>query len=230
MVVLDNHNRHVVLPRQVKSCRLIRLVGQGGMAWVFEGQVEGRTEPVAVKILMPYLLVDEAALQRFRREVQTLQTIKHPRVLRRLGQGKWKTLPCLLTPLMPQGSLRQVIEGLRREKNVCDFDRALQWFQDVLEGLQALHGMNLVHRDVKPSNILIDGAGRAVIADLGIARKLDSQAASLTATGTTVGTYQYMAPEQFDNPEGVDQRADLYAAGVVFYELRVWTLRDCSDP
>jgi WD40 repeat protein/tRNA A-37 threonylcarbamoyl transferase component Bud32 len=219
MVVLDNRNRHVVLPRQVKSCRLIRLIGQGGMAWVFEGQVEDRPGPVAVKILMPHLLRDEAALQRFRREVQTLQTIRHPRVLRRLGQGRWKNVPCLLTPLMPQGSLRQVMERLRREKNVCNFERALLWFQDVLEGLQALHEANLVHRDVKPSNILMDGGGRAVIADLGIARKLDSQTASLTATGTTVGTYQYMAPEQFDNPEGVDHRADLYAVGVVFYEL-----------
>jgi WD40 repeat protein len=225
MVVWDNQNRRVVLPRQVRSCRLIRLIGQGGMAWVFEGQVEGQGEEVAVKILMPQVLQDEGALERFQREVQALQAVRHRHVLQRLGQGKWKGLPVLLTPLMRQGSLRDAMEEIRaRQQKYFQFDVAFRWFQDVLEGLGALHEAHLVHRDLKPSNILLDGEGRAVIADLGIARSLDSRTTYMTATGVGVGTYHYMAPEQMEFGERVDQRVDLYALGVVFYELLTGTL------
>jgi len=219
VVLSDQGGQRVVLPVEVKPCRLVRLVGQGAMAWVFEARLEGRAEPVAVKILMPHLLADEAALQRFQREIQVLQEVQHPRVLRRLGQGKWKGLPCLLTPLMPGGSLREVIEQNRRSNRMCDFRTAFGWFLDVVEGLLALHAAGLVHRDLKPSNVLLDADWRAVVADLGIARRVGSQTASLTATGETVGTFQYMAPEQLDNPEAVDHRADQYALGVMFYEL-----------
>ncbi|MEJ5340212.1 MAG: protein kinase [Thermogutta sp.] len=219
MVVQDGLGRRVILPCRVGPCRLVRLVGQGGMTWVFEGQVDGQSEPVAIKILMPHLLNDDAALQRFKRESEILRQVRHPRVLRRLGQGRWKGLPCVLTPLMAQGSLRAVLDELRRQKQVCHFEVALRWFLDVMAGLEVLHQLGLVHRDLKPSNILLDGASRAVVGDLGIVRRLGQETASLTATGAALGTYHYMAPEQWENPESVDQRADLYALGVTFYEL-----------
>ena len=219
MVVQDGLGRRVILPCRVGPCRLVRLVGQGGMTWVFEGQVDGQSEPVAIKILMPHLLNDDAALQRFKRESEILRQVRHPRVLRRLGQGRWKGLPCVLTPLMAQGSLRAVLYELRRQKQVCHFEVALRWFLDVMAGLEVLHQLGLVHRDLKPSNILLDGASRAVVGDLGIVRRLGQETASLTATGAALGTYHYMAPEQWENPESVDQRADLYALGVTFYEL-----------
>ena len=218
VVLQDGSGRPAVLPVEVLGCRLLRLIGEGGMAWVFEARLKDRPEAVAVKILMPHLLADESALQRFQREIEVLQQIRHPRVLRRLGQGKWKGLPCLLTPLMP-GSLRDVLEEHRRQHRLCDFRMALSFFLDVLEGLEVLHQAGLVHRDLKPSNVLLDAQGSAVVADLGIARRVASPTASLTATGTTVGTPQYMAPEQRDRPDSVDQRADQYALGVMFYEL-----------
>jgi len=218
VVLQDGSGRPAVLPVEVLGCRLLRLIGQGGMAWVFEARLKDRADLVAVKILMPHLLADESALQRFQREIKVLQQIRHPRVLRRLGQGKWKGLPCLLTPLMP-GSLRDVLEEHRRQHRLCDFRMALSFFLDVLEGLEVLHQAGLVHRDLKPSNVLLDAQGSAVVADLGIARRVASPTASLTATGTTVGTPQYMAPEQWDRPDSVDQRADQYALGVMFYEL-----------
>ena len=218
-VVQDSMGRRTVLPRQVGPCRLVRLIGQGGMAWVFEGTLESRPEPVAIKILMPHLLAEPAALQRFRRETQILASLEHPRVLRGLGQGTWQQLPWLITPLMTAGSLRKVIDEYRNRNELCPFSLAGQWFCDVVEGLQALHAAGLVHRDLKPSNVLLDGQARAVVADLGIARRLASETASLTVTGSTIGTFQYMAPEQLENPDTVDPRADQYALGVTFYEL-----------
>jgi len=138
---------------------------------------------------MPHLLAEPAALQRFHREVQILQSLNHPRILKQVGHGAWKGWPCLFTPLMPAGTLRTLLEADRKREKLCPFALALQWFWDVVEGLEALHAAGLVHRDLKPSNVLLDGSARAVVADLGIARRLGSETASLTATGSTVGTF-----------------------------------------
>jgi serine/threonine protein kinase len=219
MVLGDSLGQRVVLPAVVGPCQLVRLEGQGGMAWVIQALIEGRKDPVAVKILMPHLLSEEVALQRFRREIQILSNLHHPRVLRRLGQGKWKNLPCLITPLLRGGSLRDVITRNRKAGRPCDFQTAWGWFLDVVDGLRAIHQAGLVHRDLKPSNILLDDNKQAVVADLGIARRLDPSTESLTATGAFLGTVHYMAPEQWQCPEAVDNRADQFALGIMFYEL-----------
>ncbi len=182
MVLGDSLGQRVVLPAVVGPCQLVRLEGQGGMAWVIQALIEGRKDPVAVKILMPHLLSEEVALQRFRRGNPDLVKPPSSACPPTVGQGKWKSLPCLITPLL-RGSLRDVITRNRKAGRPCDFQTAWGWFLDVVDGLRAIHQAGLVHRDLKPSNILLDDNKQAVVADLGIARRLDHSTESLTATG-----------------------------------------------
>jgi len=217
-VVTDALGQKVGLPARVGQFELRALLGQGAMGWVFEARVGGK-DACAIKILMPHVLQEDKSLQRFRREIQTMQSVKHPRVMRMRGYGQWKGLRCLVLPLMRRGNLREVIRQNRAGGKLCDFETAKKWFLEVLEGLEAIHRAGLVHRDIKPSNILLDERGGAVVADLGVVRRIGQETASLTVTGAAMGTYHYMAPEQWENPEGVDARADFYALGVTFYEL-----------
>jgi serine/threonine protein kinase len=121
---------------------------------------------------------------------------------------------------MSGGTLRDVVEQHARAKTLCPFDQAVRWLADVVCGLKVIHQAGLVHRDIKPSNILLDGdSGKAVVGDLGIIRRLDSTTAGTTTTGVGLGTYRYMAPEQWQRPDQVDGRADQYALGMTFYEV-----------
>lgn len=140
-------------------------------------------------------------------------------MVRLLGHGRWKGLPFLILEFIPGGTLKDAIAQFRAEGRLYDFPRALSWFLEVLEGLEEVHRLGLVHRDIKPSNILLNERGKAVLADLGIFKRVGHETTSLTATGSGLGTYAYMAPEQWENPSQVDQRADLYSLGVTFHEV-----------
>ncbi|HOP78084.1 MAG TPA: FHA domain-containing serine/threonine-protein kinase, partial [Thermogutta sp.] len=199
--------------------RLVRLVGEGGMSVVFEGRVVKTGEPVAVKLLHPHLLEDADALRRFQREVSELRNLRHPRLVRIVGQGKWLGYPALVTEWLPGGSLAQQIESLKRKGEVASFAQALVWLRQACEGLRVIHEAGLVHRDIKPSNLLLSAEGAIKIADLGLARRLGGETRGLTATGMAIGSPKYMAPEQWDRPGEVDGRADIYALGMTFYEL-----------
>jgi hypothetical protein len=217
LVLESRGGRVAMLPAAQHGIQIERRAASGGMAWVLQGR---RGEQLlAVKVLYPELAADPKQQARFQRECDVLQGVVHPHVLRVVDSGSFGELPYLAAPWQPGGTLADVIQRHRRQQSQCDFDLAVRWLSEAAAGLQALHQQGVVHRDVKPSNLLLGGQdGPVLVADLGIARPADGNT-SLTTTGAVAGTYHYIAPEVWQALGDVDHRADQYSLGVVFYEL-----------
>jgi serine/threonine protein kinase len=191
--------------------RLDHLIGSGGMAQVWEATDAVLGRKVAVKVLHPHLGVDEAFVRRFRQEAIAAARLNNPGIV-----GVYDTCTdggheAIVMELLDATTLRQLID----ERGALDPDTTLRIGLRLLDALEAAHRAGLVHRDVKPSNILLCNDGRVKIADFGIA-KADDQT-ELTREGSLIGTASYLAPEQLTGGP-VDARADLYSLGLVLYE------------
>ena len=184
--------------------------GTGGASTVYRARRRADGRDVVIKVHTP---ATEAALERFRREARMLAELKHPRIVRLLEVLELGDQPGLVMEWLPGGSLRGALE---RDKKLPVI-RAVSLARDILEGLDVCHAHGVIHRDVKPENILIGPDGRALLADLGVARQQDA-GDSLTRQGSVVGTPRYMAPEQL---RGDDHTAavDIYAAALVLHEM-----------
>ena len=166
--------------------------------------------PVALKVM-----TDRAPLERFRREAQVATEVRHPNVVSVLASGDDPRAPFVAFELVEGGTLGDL---LRREGRL-DWKRAVMHGAEVARGLAAIHAAGLVHRDIKPDNVLLAPAG-AKVSDLGLARRAPGLSTQgLTRTGELLGTLEYMAPEQLDDAKRVDARADLYALGASLYAL-----------
>ena len=199
-----------------------RELGRGGMATVYLAQDLRHERSVALKVLHVELIPAHGA-ERFQREIRVAARLQHPHILTVLDSGEladgqlWYTMP-----YVDGESLR---DRLRREAPL-PLEEALRIAREVADGLQHAHGHGVIHRDVKPENILL-AAGHALIADFGIARALADTApqpapardGSLTQTGTVIGSPVYMSPEQASGDRALDGRVDLYALAVVLYEM-----------
>jgi serine/threonine protein kinase len=187
------------------------------MAEVYQARDAVINREVAVKVLPLALAADPSYVERFRNEAQAVGAINHPNIVPVHHFGEQGPLLYLVMPLMKE-SLR---DRLLREVPL-PVEEAVQIAVQILSGLGAAHAQGVVHRDVKPENILLDDNGVAKLTDFGIARRITIQRASggptLAGTGLPVGTPQYMAPEQLRG-EDLDQRADIYALGSVLYEM-----------
>jgi len=194
--------------------RITRVIGRGRMGVVFEG-VEDGGEAVAIKVVTTELSQDEVFVRRFKREVAAAQKISHPHVVPVLGAGEEGGLPYLVQALIAGGSLhdRLVKEG---SLNLATTIRLLR---GPAEGIDALHASGLIHRDIKPGNILLDGE-TAYVTDFGLAK--DSQASNLTRPGQALGSLDYMAPEQIRGEE-VSAATDIYALGCMIHECLTGT-------
>jgi serine/threonine-protein kinase len=189
-----------------------REIARGGAARVFSGRAPGG-RPVAVKILHPELAVSVAA-ERFLREVQFLRRINHPHIGRVLDFGEAEYLLYFVMDWIEGPTLRQHVDQVRRA-SVSDVHRIAH---DLLDALGYAHGLGIVHRDVKPENVVLAPQG-AVLLDFGIAKALaDSGGARLTRSGFTVGTSAYMSPEQVAGAQDIDHRSDLYSLACVLFE------------
>ena len=186
------------------------LLGEGGMGKVYTatGPDGGR---VALKLVKDDYARDETFRRRFYREARIAQTVKHPNVVPVLDTGEVDGLPYMAQRYIEGMSLD---EKLKRD-GPLDAQTAVQVCTDVAAGLEALWAAGMVHRDVKPANILLDGSGRAYITDFGLAK--DTQGSLLTLPGQALGSMDYMAPEQIRG-EPVTAATDIYALGCVMYE------------
>jgi len=187
-------------------------VSTGGMGAVYLATHTDTGRIAAVKVLRPALAADRTFLQRFRREVHALQKIDHPNVVRIYDVGSEDGLQYYAMEY-----LERSLDDLVR-KGPMETRDALRTVAQAAHGLEAVHKAGIFHRDVKPSNILLDPNGRAKVSDFGIAKVGD--ATRMTQTGTIVGTPTYMAPEQVESAD-VNARADIYSLGVVLYEAVV---------
>ncbi len=172
---------------------------------------DGAGRIVALKVLAPQYARDERLVERFRREARAAGVVRHPNVVACLDSGEGASGPWIAFELVPGGSLRELIA----RRGPLPWRDAVRLGAEVARGLAAIHAAGLIHRDVKPGNVLLDSEGRARVADLGIARGLAAQ--TLTVTGEVVGTFEYLAPELAGEGE-VDFRADLYALGATLHE------------
>lgn len=187
-------------------------IGDGGMADVFRAHDRTLDREVALKVLRPSLVDDAEFMERFRREAEAVGPIVHPNIVRVLDWGTSDDGPFIAMELVPGGTLR----GLMRTRGRLDERAAADVAAQIADGLEAAHLRGVLHRDLKPDNILLDENGRPKLADFGIARL--AAATALTRTGELLGTPRYLAPEQMTG-EVVDERVDVYALGVILYEM-----------
>ena len=194
----------------------------GGMARVFVAEETSLGRKVVVKVLPPELAA-EVSVERFRREIQVAAQLQHPLIVPVLSAAQDAQLLYYTMPFVGGEPLRA---RLRRE-GALPLSDALRILRDVATALAFAHAHGIIHRDIKPENILLtesprDGSGEfALVTDFGVARAIDTAVTShgLTGTGVAVGTPAYMAPEQVAADVHIDQRADIYAAGIVAYEM-----------
>ena len=193
---------------------MLESLGRGGMGEVFRAWQESLGREVAVKILRSDLRADGWLPERFEREARTMAALRHPNLVTvhdcvRLADGRI----AIVMELVDGGALRRHIApgGL-------PFAQALAWARDIAEGLRAAHAAGIVHRDVKPENVLIDAQGCARVGDFGMAFSIAPETSRFTQTGTALGTLGYMAPEQLRG-EAVDVRTDVFSFGVMLYEM-----------
>ncbi len=199
--------------------RLGRLIGEGGMGSVYEGEHIGLRSKVAVKLLGEGTTLDDATLARFRREARAMGAIRHDNVVTVMDVDTDEDgTPFLVMEHLEGETLSSV---LRRERHLSP-STACGIVSQVLAGLAAAHARGITHRDLKPGNIFIaeqsDGTRRVKILDFGVSKLGDTaQTQNVTADGVLIGTPNFMAPEQVQGRHDIDCRADLYAAGVILY-------------
>src|SRR5262245_2518637 len=193
-----------------------RELGRGGMSRVFVARDLTLDRDIVVKVLEPQL-ANAVSAERFTREIRIAASLQEPHIVPVLSAGVTADgLPYYAMPLVRGESLRA-----RLERGRLSIDECRSIVRDVAKALVYAHRAGVVHRDIKPENILLNEDGTAVVADFGIARamQLSTDATRVTATGIALGTPAYMAPEQVVADPSLDHRADLYALGLVAYEM-----------
>ena len=190
-----------------------RELGGGGMSRVFVAEERSLGRRVVVKVLPPELAADVNA-ERFRREIHLCATLQHPHIVPLLSAGEAEQVLYYTMPFIDGQSLRPRLAG-----GPLGIGETVRILREVLHALSYAHRRGVAHRDIKPENILL-GEGGAVVADFGVAKALDASATvTITTAGFAVGTPAYMAPEQAAGSKTLDHRADLYAIGIVAYEM-----------
>jgi serine/threonine-protein kinase len=188
------------------------LVGHGGMSSVYKARDTLLERHVALKILHEQYSTDEEFVERFKREARSVAQLQHPNIVTVIDRGDEDGRQFIVFEYVDGENLKEHVV----HKGRLDVPEALEIALEVARGLAFAHEQGLIHRDVKPQNILLNGDGRAKVTDFGIARTIDVD--GMTQTGTVLGTSNYIAPEQASG-QRVDAHSDVYALGVVLYEL-----------
>jgi beta-lactam-binding protein with PASTA domain/predicted Ser/Thr protein kinase len=191
--------------------RVIRRLGSGGMADVYCAEDQQLGRKVALKLLYRRFAEDLQFVERFRREASSAAGLQHPNIVGIYDRGEWDGTYYIAMEYIEGRTLKDVI----REHGPAPTEAAIDIALQVLRAIRFAHRRGVVHRDIKPHNVMVDAEGRAKVTDFGIAR---AGASDMTETGSIMGTAQYLSPEQAQG-RPVDARADLYSIGIVLYEM-----------
>ena len=201
--------------------RIIREIARGGMGVVYEAVQTSLGRRVALKVLPAGTLLSATSAERFSREAATAGKLHHSNIVPVYGVGETDGISYYTMQFIEGQSLSQHIKDMRKHESAVDkeyFKRVARWGLQVADALEYAHRQGIIHRDVKPSNLLLDALDNVWVTDFGLART--NAMASITVTGDVVGTARYMAPEQArGGREQVDARADIYSLGASLYEM-----------
>jgi serine/threonine-protein kinase len=197
------------------SFRLDSIVGSGAMGVVYRGVNEATGKMAAIKVVSGEISQRGRVYDRFMREAEILKQFRHPNIVRFLAVGRYQGTSYIAMEFIQGETLDKVLE----RRGVLPWREVVDLAVQICEALHYAHEHGVVHRDLKPSNLMVTPEGRLKLTDFGIAKDLDATA--LTATGRTLGTAAYMAPEQIRGAPAVSHKTDLYALGIVLYQLLV---------
>jgi serine/threonine-protein kinase len=189
-------------------------MAQGGMSDIYRAFDLINHREVVIKIPDQSMLGDPAQYERFQRELEVMKTLDHPTILKGLGSGKYNRIPYLVTEFVDGQSLRSLIEASAPFSS----EKAVTLIRKIADGMAYCHKNDVIHRDLKPENILIATDGQPVIMDFGLALTKGAHRVTYSNLSATMGTPDYMAPEQIEGQRG-DQRTDVYALGTILYEM-----------
>jgi len=193
--------------------RIVGMLGRGGFATVYRAVDTSLEREVAIKVLDTQLLDDPSFLQRFYREARNVARLDHPNIVQIYEINEYQGQHFIVMPFLPGPNLAQLIAG----RGALPLAQVMHLAAQIGAALDHAHQRGLIHRDVKPGNVLLDEKGHAILTDFGLAKALGDKLA-LTRTGTNMGTPQYMAPERWTTGR-VDARTDLYALGIVVFQM-----------
>ena len=204
-----------MLNQQIQNYKIISLLGEGGMGDVYLGEHISIKRKVAIKVLKPELVKNEEIRKRFKNEASMLAHLQHPNIVGLVDYVEQEDGLFLIMEYVDGQGLDELIKAQHSPINI---ERAKKLMTQILQAFLYAHKNGIIHRDVKPSNILVTADDQIKVLDFGIAKLVGDDQHHLTKTGTQIGTVYYMSPEQVKGKE-LDHRSDIYSLGVTFYEL-----------
>src|SRR5215472_16692549 len=201
---------------------ILQMLGEGGMGAVYKARDRDLNRLVALKVIRPEFAGNESIIQRFKQELILARQVTHKNVIRIYDMGESEGMRFITMEYVDGEDLRALI----RQHGKLPPDQAVEIMQQVCRALEAAHAEGVIHRDLKPQNVMRDKQGRILVMDFGLARSLDAE--GMTQTGALIGTMEYMSPEQAMG-NSLDQRSDLFTLGLIFYELLTGNLPFKAD-
>ncbi|UCD94393.1 MAG: serine/threonine protein kinase, partial [Candidatus Zixiibacteriota bacterium] len=206
-------------PPEIKDFEIISKIGQGGIAEIFKARQVSLNRHVAIKVLFPEMTSDPDIVRRFERESTTIAGLNHPNIVHVIDRGKAGDRYYFVMEFVGGMSFRDIIYSTK-----YTLRQKLGMIVDVLKGLDYAHKNGVIHRDIKPANILVDKQGNVQVADFGIAHIVGKPEHEMTSSDVVMGTIAYMAPEQRASAANVTPAADIFAVGLMIYEILVGDL------
>jgi serine/threonine protein kinase len=194
-------------------------LGQGGMARVYRAYQENLGRDVAIKVLPPWYAADRSFVERFNLEARLVARLSHPNIVTVHDASEQNGHLYIVMQLVDGGTLKHRMDKLLSERRIMEPAEVVSIFSQLADALFYAHEQGIIHRDIKPVNVLMDRSGRPILSDFGIAKVLASTQDNLTRPGAGVGTPEYMSPEQCQGGP-IDGRADIYALGVMLFEAQ----------